>query len=87
MPATNINHEARFEMAFFNTISEPTKPSQSPPPDWATKMLRDYAQTRSCRTEDVRRVLGDQTQATSGGAVEVARNEASLAAGSAKDPD
>ncbi len=55
-------------MNLFNAIkSEPTKPSESPPPEWARRMREDYQARKSCRIEDVRRVLGDQTQATVGG--------------------
>jgi hypothetical protein len=47
---------------FNNTNADSVKSSQSPSPEWLRRMREDYQRTGRYRVEDVRRLLGDQTQ-------------------------
>lgn len=48
------------------------------PPRWVWEMLEHYARTGSYRPEDLRRVLGDQTQSVEMGREQSARSHFNL---------
>ena len=50
---------------FKNSNSESVTSAQTPSPDWIRRMRDDYQRTGRYRIEDVRRLLGDQSQPVS----------------------
>jgi hypothetical protein len=50
---------------FDNCVNGTAKSSQVPAPEWLRRMREDYQKTGKYRSEDLRRLLGDQTQAVS----------------------
>ncbi len=62
MPHCDKQFEQELTMDEETIQSLQKKMRNAPPPEWLVKMKEHYAKTGTCRSEDLRRLLGDPTR-------------------------